>query len=144
LHVVASVAKGGNIASEMGGAVRSDLTPVIIDGEPVSLREMVRNLVENAQTHAPGEVSIDLRDEADGIVLLVRDRGPGIPNDMRERVFERFERAGSSRPGSGLGLPIARNVARAMGGTIAVSEREGGGLEVTVRLPSSARNVSVT
>jgi two-component system sensor histidine kinase TctE len=109
--------------------------PVIVEGEPVSLREMIRNLVENAQTHAPGEIVVALNERDDEMLLTVSDRGPGIAPELRERVFERFERAGSNRPGTGLGLPIARNVARAMGGTIAIGDREGGGLEVSVRLP---------
>lgn len=121
-------------------ALRLDLPdgPVMVEGEPTSLREMVRNLVENAQIHAPGAIDVTLRLEAADIVLAVADRGPGIAPDMREKVFERFERGANSGPGSGLGLPIARTVAKAMGGSIAIAEREGGGLVVTVRLPHCA------
>ncbi|WIY52043.1 sensor histidine kinase [Devosia sp. YIM 151766] len=127
---------------DLGGALQLELPqePVIVEGEPTSLREMVRNLIENAQIHAPGTIAVALGQEGEDIVLTVADRGPGIAPEMRERVFERFERAGSSRPGSGLGLPIARNVARAMGGSIGIADREGGGLAITVRLPSSGGN----
>jgi two-component system sensor histidine kinase TctE len=127
---------------QLGASLTLDLPdePVMMQGEPVSLREMVRNLIENAQTHAPGEVTVTLRESDDAIVLTVSDRGPGIPPQMRERVFKRFERAGSARPGSGLGLPIARNVARAMGGSISIGDRDGGGLKVTVRLPRSSES----
>jgi two-component system sensor histidine kinase TctE len=122
---------------KLTGLLRLDFPDeaVAIEGEPVSLREMVRNLIENAQTHAPGEIDIALKQDVNDVVLTVADRGPGIPPEMRERVFERFERAGSSRPGSGLGLPIARNVATAMGGHICIDDRNGGGLLVTVTLP---------
>lgn len=109
--------------------------PVIIHAEPVGLGEMVFNLVENAVIHAPGEIEIELEARAQSILFYVRDEGPGIPEHKLGLVFERFERANASKPGSGLGLPIARNVATAMGGSISVRNRKNGGTEVTLQLP---------
>jgi signal transduction histidine kinase len=111
--------------------------PVAIVGEPTGLREMVRNLIENALVHAPGPVDVSVDETAAAVRLVVADRGPGIPAAMRERVFGRFVRGDTSRPGSGLGLPIVRNVAEALGGTVTLADRAGGGLAVTVTLPKT-------
>lgn len=103
--------------------------------EPVALREMVRNIVENAFIHAPGETLLRLFERKGEAVLQIMDRGPGIPDSAKGRVFQRFERADRGTAGSGLGLAIAKDVAVAFGGTIAVADREGGGLVVEVVLP---------
>jgi signal transduction histidine kinase len=72
-------------------------------------------------------------------VVRIRDRGPGIPPDELERVFEPFYRVESSRNrdsgGTGLGLSIARDIAQAHGGTLSVANLPAGGLEATLRLP---------
>jgi two-component system sensor histidine kinase TctE len=109
--------------------------PVTLDGEPTSLREMVRNLIENALVHAPGPIELVLTQTADTVRLAVADRGPGIPMAMRGRVFQRFVRGDTSRPGSGLGLPIVQTVAEALGGGVSIDDRDGGGLVVSVTLP---------
>ncbi len=109
---------------------------VEIEAESVSLREMIRNIVENALVHAPGAVDITVTQAGRVIRLVVSDRGPGIPKEIRKQMFERFSRADSSKPGSGLGLAIARTVAEAMGGSISLDDRDGGGLSVVVRLPT--------
>jgi signal transduction histidine kinase len=75
-------------------------------------------------------------------VLSVEDRGPGIPRDERERVFEPFYRGPaveqSTTPGSGLGLSLVRHVVRAHGGQVRVEGRDGGGAAVVVELPATA------
>lgn len=109
--------------------------PCWVHAEPISLREMIRNLVENAYVHAPGPVEVSVRGNAEHWVLTVADRGPGISSDLGDSVFDRFVRGQNEQPGSGLGLAIARDVAIASGGTIALVEREGGGLTVAVTLP---------
>ncbi len=114
--------------------------PVEIEAEAVSLREMMRNIIENALVHAPGEIDVAVSGE-DGIVrIVVADRGPGIPLAMRERVFARFSRVDDSKPGSGLGLAIARTVAEAMGGSISLDDRQGGGLSLAICLPRGMAN----
>jgi signal transduction histidine kinase len=79
--------------------------------------------------------------EADEIVtLVVADDGPGVPEQQRERIFERFVRLDESRHtdsgGAGLGLAIARDIARDHGGDIEVGERDGGGARFVVTLPA--------
>jgi two-component system OmpR family sensor kinase len=85
-----------------------------IDGDEPSLRILVGNLVDNAvrYTQAGGKVDVSVGADAEGVWLAVADNGPGIPEEERERVFERFYRpAGQPTPGSGLGLSIVRQVA---------------------------------
>lgn len=78
------------------------------------------------------------------MVIKIADRGPGIPEDKRETVFEPFVRLEESRSretgGTGLGLAVARSIVHRHGGEIALGEAEGGGLEVTVRLSSAAQD----
>ncbi|OCW59583.1 sensor histidine kinase [Hoeflea olei] len=109
--------------------------PVLVDAEPVVLREMVRNVVENAFIHAPGPTHVALSAAEGRAVLRVMDRGPGIPDAAKAEVFQRFARASARHPGTGLGLAIARDVTVAFGGAISVADRDGGGLVVEVVLP---------
>ena len=112
-------------------------TPLYVNGETISLREMIRNIIENALTHAPGPVNIDLRQRNDLIEFAVHDRGPGLSPEMKDRAFDRFVRADQNKPGSGLGLSIAKMVAEALGGQIELLERQGGGTSVVVTLPAA-------
>ena len=128
-------AEGPHLQENISFVLNLPEHPVIIHAEPVGLAEMVFNLVENAVTHAPGEIELGLNAGGESILFHVRDKGPGIPEEKLGLVFERFERANASKPGSGLGLSIARNVATAMGGSISIRNREHGGTEVTLQLP---------
>jgi two-component system sensor histidine kinase TctE len=97
--------------------------PVMIDGDPARLRELLDNLLDNAirYTRDGGRVTVRVR----GIppAVSVSDDGPAIPPHERERVFERFHRLlGSSRDGSGLGLAIAQEIARLHGAGITLSD----------------------
>ncbi len=111
--------------------------PLYVNGETISLREMIRNIIENALTHAPGPVNIDLCQRDDLIEFAVHDRGPGLSPEMKDRAFDRFVRADQNKPGSGLGLSIAKMVAEALGGQIDLLERQGGGTSVVVTLPAA-------
>lgn len=121
-------------------AVRTDLVggPTLIDAEPTSLGEMLRNIIENALIHGAGATLISLRSSGGQAVLAVRDHGPGIPEHLHEAVFERFSRATESVPGSGLGLAIARDVVEALDGRISLTNAPGGGTRVEVALPLAA------
>jgi two-component system sensor histidine kinase TctE len=112
-----------------------------VRGDRVSLREMVRNLIDNALVYSSGAVEIDGRVEGERVVVEVRDRGPGIPEADRARVLERFQRGAQSggTVGSGLGLSIVRRVVDAHRGTLTLGDRPGGGLVVAVALPVLVR-----
>jgi len=105
--------------------VRLDLAAdVLVVGSDERLRRLVSNLVDNAVRHASATVAVSLR-VGDGLAVLdVADDGPGIPPEHHATVFERFARLDHARArdtgGSGLGLPIARDIARAHGGTLRV------------------------
>jgi signal transduction histidine kinase len=92
--------------------------PVIVLGDPVLLRRMVRNLIDNAQRHGIAPIEVDVRAAAARAVLTVSDRGPGVEASERERVFLPFHSAAGSRTsrGTGLGLTLVRQIARQHGG----------------------------
>ncbi|MGE8640564.1 MAG: extracellular solute-binding protein, partial [Achromobacter sp.] len=125
------------------GRLRIEIAPEVrrarIAGDRVALREMLRNLVDNALRYAPdGTVDIQATPVAGfRVALTVSDRGPGISDDEKEAVQQRFTRgrAGQSQSGSGLGLAIVRSVAMAHGGSLWLHDRPGGGLSARVILP---------
>ena len=110
-----------------------------IAGDRVALREMLRNLVDNALRYAPeGPVDIQATPVAGfRVALTVSDRGPGVADDEKDAVQQRFVRgrAGDAQPGSGLGLAIVRSVAVAHGGSLWLQDRPGGGLTARIILP---------
>jgi two-component system sensor histidine kinase TctE len=110
-------------------------TPCVI-GDPVALREIVMNLVDNAIRYTPpgGIVTTRLRRESMRVMLTVEDNGPGIPEALRERVFERFFRVNDGDSGgSGLGMPIVREFANRVGASVALRTPDSGhGLAVDV------------
>lgn len=87
--------------------------PLLIDGNPLLLRELMRNLIDNAIKYTPDQGRVTVRTRAgEHAILEVEDTGVGIPEGDRERVFERFYRVlGNSAEGSGLGLPIVKEIA---------------------------------
>ncbi|HEY9214968.1 MAG TPA: ATP-binding protein, partial [Ancylobacter sp.] len=103
-----------------------------------AMARLVDNLIENALRYG-GEASLSASHDEGWVVLRVEDRGPGIPPEERDRVFEPFVRLDPSRNresgGTGLGLTIVKQVVDTHGGQITLADREGGGLSVTVRLP---------
>ncbi|MCZ7535204.1 MAG: ATP-binding protein [Acidimicrobiia bacterium] len=95
-----------------------------------ALTRVVHNLLDNAERHARTMVTVSLMSVGDGIELVVRDDGPGVPTMDRERIFERFARSDEARGrdsgGSGLGLAIAREIAHAHGGTLELLDTDSG------------------
>lgn len=108
-------------------------------GNATAIGILIRNLVDNAIRYTPegGWVKIKIDETPTQVVLVVTDNGPGIPAELRERVFERFYRIlGSERPGSGLGLGIVQQTARLHeANVLLLTPEEGVGLEVQVLFP---------
>jgi PAS domain S-box-containing protein len=124
-------------------------TAVRARGDEVWVEQILANLVSNARKYTPPGTPIDVSvtARAGAVELAVRDRGPGIPVAERERVFERFQRLGDhltrSQSGTGLGLYIARQLARAVGGELAVEDTPGGGATFMLRLRPADETVPV-
>lgn len=114
-------------------------TLVVADTDPRRVERILGNLLDNAAEHAGGtDVDVVLEAGVDGaITLAVDDRGPGVPPDRLERIFERFAKLDPSRRsgGSGLGLAIAAEHAAILGGHLEAANRPGGGLRVALVLP---------
>ncbi len=112
--------------------------PFVVETDSRRLERILSNLLDNAREHAGGAaVEVSLTAETGEIVLAVADRGPGVPPDRLERIFERFYKADPSRHGgsSGLGLAIAAEHAALLGGYLTAANRAGGGLRIELRLP---------
>ncbi|HEY6886137.1 MAG TPA: ATP-binding protein, partial [Solirubrobacter sp.] len=110
-----------------------------VAGDPVATARILRILLDNAAHYGAGTVTIAITPGPGEVRLEVRDEGPGIGEEEREHVFHRFARgqAGSEGPGgAGLGLAIARGLARAMGGDLAAEPSSSGGRLVLV-LPAA-------
>jgi len=147
------VRSGGTAAA--GGSGVADVAALTVDtsgigaarvrGDLGLLRQLVRNLVDNAARHARTRIALAVAPSADGasVVLTVADDGDGIAPADRERVFERFVRLDDARArdtgGSGLGLAIVGEIASLHGGTVRIDDGlDGRGARVTVRIPVRA------
>ena len=110
-------------------------------GQEDALRILIANLVDNALRYTPpgGSVEVRVGPDGDQARVEVADSGPGIPEEERERVFDRFYR-GRQAPGggSGLGLAIVRQVVTLHGGSITLGKSPSGGLLVSARFPAKA------
>src|SRR5262249_9178265 len=111
-----------------------------VPGDRSWLERLFANLVDNAIKYSPpgGRVRIEARGDAEGIAVSVSDSGSGLEPAERERAFERFFRgraATGAEPGTGLGLPLAQEIARAHSGSIELESEPGRGSTFRVRLP---------
>ena len=116
-----------------------------IRGDRTRLRQVLGNLIENAVKYSPegGEVRVSAAAANGAVRIAVRDAGPGIPRDQQGRIFEKFGRVdvpGASKPGTGLGLFIARSIAEAHGGSLDVSSGAEPGSTFTLTLPVEREN----
>jgi len=138
-HVIAAsepaaAAKRVQLKSEADGARHPLRT------DPVRLEQILLNLFSNATRHSPegAVVAVAVKHVAGAAWFAVIDHGPGVPVELRDRIFEPFERFDPhSGLGTGLGLPVSRRLAEALGGTLTVEETPGGGATFTLKIPSS-------
>ncbi len=144
--VPAALAGLGERANKVEVDVPESLPPVRAD--PALLERVVANLVDNALAHAPegSPVQVEAGEVGAKVLIRVVDRGPGIPPEERERIFQPFQRLGDSPSqgstrgqrsgvtGVGLGLAVARGFTHAMGGELVVDDTPGGGTTMTIEL----------
>lgn len=121
---------------------------LVVVGDRGALARVLDNLVGNAAKYSPADTVVDVCVEresrpflGDAAILEVADRGEGIPADMRERIFEPFERLArdQSKPGTGLGLAVVKNVVTAHEGRVRILDRDGGGTVIRIELPAETR-----
>jgi len=124
-----------------GPALATDLDSAHVNGDADRLKQVLVNLLDNAARHAPdgSRIDVTLRREGERAILRVRDRGPGIPEGERERIFQRFYRTDGARTratgGSGLGLSIVHSLVTLHGGTVTADDHPEGGAVLSVSLP---------
>src|SRR6185295_14489005 len=115
-----------------------------VRADGLALQQAIVNLLDNAIKHSPAgeKVMISLEEKQSAFEILVRDRGPGVPEAERERIFERFYRLGSElrreTPGVGIGLSIVKHIVEAHQGTVRVEAEIGKGSRFTIELPLTA------
>jgi two-component system sensor histidine kinase KdpD len=120
-----------------------EVEPLVASLDGPKVERIVENLVANALRHTPPEAPILVRawSEGDGVVIAVDDAGPGVPEELRESIFEAFEQAPGPAiehsPGVGIGLSLVRRFAELHGGRAWVEPREGGGSSFRVFLPGA-------
>jgi signal transduction histidine kinase len=115
-----------------------DGTPTTVLGEDRLLRRALRNLLENARRYGGNEVEVSVESHADRAVVRVSDRGPGVPEAMRDRIFESFFRLpghAEQAGGVGLGLSLVKQIAQRHGGSVRCEGREGGGSCFVLSMP---------
>jgi len=115
-----------------------DGSPISVVGEERLLRRALRNLLENARRYGGSEVEVQIEAQAGHAVVRVCDRGPGVPEAMRERIFESFFRLpghAEQAGGVGLGLSLVKQIAQRHGGSVRCEGREGGGSCFVLTLP---------
>ncbi|HET9933370.1 MAG TPA: HAMP domain-containing sensor histidine kinase [Polyangiaceae bacterium] len=133
--------------SEKSIRLEAELADLSVRGRPGDVQRLLRNLVDNAIRHSPagGAVRCSARAEGERTVLLVSDEGPGVPEVDRERIFEPFFRSPETRStaqdSAGLGLSIAREIARAHGGDLRVEDSPRGAV-FSVELCSSSADAT--
>jgi signal transduction histidine kinase len=106
-------------------------------GDRDAVKQILLSLLDNAVKHTQGAISVKAQPEGNVVRLVVQDSGPGIPAELLEHIFDRFDRGDTDNgiSGFGLGLPIAKALAEALGGSIAIESEPGSGSKVTVLLP---------
>ena len=116
---------------------------IVIPGVAKLLRRMLRNLLENGRRYGTSDIEVQLsqvtHEDGAWTRLCVCDRGPGVPLELRERIFEPFYRlpGASERDGGvGLGLSLVRSIVQRHGGSVSCNDREGGGAKFVVMLPA--------
>jgi signal transduction histidine kinase len=129
---------GAELDVQLAPEAQADSSALPVQGVTKLLRRAVRNLLENARRYAAGDITVTLGKTQDQAVIRVCDRGPGVPPELRERIFEPFYRlpgATERDGGVGLGLALVKSIAIRHGGSVSCENRPDGGACFVVQLP---------
>ena len=138
-HPVELLALGAEEAARAEAAFEPETDTARVQGQERLLRRALRNLLDNARRYGGPEVELTLQPVAGGFEYVVADRGPGVPPDLRERIFEPFYRLpghAEMAGGVGLGLSLVKQIAERHGGRVSCQSREGGGSRFVIFLPA--------
>jgi signal transduction histidine kinase len=139
-HAVELLALGAEEAARADVAFEPETDSARIDGQERLLRRALRNLLDNARRYGGPQVELGLRPVAGGYEFVVADRGPGVPMELRERIFEPFYRLpghAEMAGGVGLGLSLVKQIAERHKGSVRCLPRDGGGSRFVVFLPAT-------
>lgn len=126
------------IESRHRAVFRTEIERAPFNGDSLMLAEAVKNLIENAVHHGAGDIEILVESDPDAYLISIADRGAGIAETDRARMFERFRRGAAGAGGAGLGLTIVRRAVEGHHGSVELLDRPGGGLIARIRLPREA------
>jgi PAS domain S-box-containing protein len=128
-----------DLGAAAGSEVVTDVDPVHVHADRGRVQQMIANYMTNALRYGGPPIVVTTSRAADGVVLRVNDSGKGVPPELVPRLFDKFAR-GSAQQGTGLGLFIVRELARAQGGEAWYEARAGGGSCFALRLPSASQH----
>ncbi len=139
---VEAAASLGPLAIAAGKSIEVDEleAPVFARGSSWLLQNALNNLIENALAQTPPGTAVRIH-VSDEPAIAVLDWGPGVPPEMREKIFERFWRGDREKGGAGLGLSIVARIMRFLGGSVSVGDAPGGGAAFTLHFPRGPRTV---
>jgi two-component system OmpR family sensor kinase len=118
--------------------IRIEASQVLVDVDAAKIERMIENLLVNVRRHTPAGTAAHIRVEgrSNGVVLVIEDEGPGIPDELKEVLFEPFRQgAGAGGRGVGIGLSLVKKFAELHGGTAHVEDGEQGGARFVITLP---------
>ncbi|MFG6466506.1 HAMP domain-containing sensor histidine kinase [Roseateles sp. BYS87W] len=139
-HAVELLALGAEEAARAEAGFEPETETAPVQGQERLLRRALRNLLDNARRYGGPEVELALKPVAGGYEYVVADRGPGVPAELRERIFEPFYRLpghAEMAGGVGLGLSLVKQIAERHGGSVRCLPREGGGSRFVLFLPAA-------
>ena len=116
---------------------------LVVDVDTAKVERIVENLLNNAARHTPAGTPIQVlvAEEDAGVVVVVEDEGPGVPDAVKEEIFEPFAQGEGARGGVGIGLSLVRRFAELHGGSARVEDRKGGGARFVVSLPGEVQHL---
>jgi signal transduction histidine kinase len=132
------------LPSLSGHPIRIESEPMLVDVDRAKVERIVENLLNNVARHTPAGTAVQVlvteRDK--GVVVVVEDEGPGVPDDVKDEIFEPFRQGAGARGGVGIGLSLVQRFAELHGGTARVEDRPGGGARFVVTLPGQVQHVT--